>query len=292
MDTRQMRYFIALAETLHFGHAAARMNMTQPPFSRQIANLERDLGVRLVERTSRQVTLTPAGERFLADARAVLARFDDACRDARLVAEGRAGALSLGFMMHAAQTVVPEIVRRYTALQPGVRLSLCETTPMEIEQGLINGTLDAGITFSGRAMPQIEVWPLFTDHLCLVTAPGHPLTELDVISPQDLAGLPVIAVSPQAAPTLRNAIEDFCTPAGVEPQYRFEPLLQHTILRLVAADLGIALVPESICRGVPDIDARPLVSAPELPVVLKTRRSRTNPAVQPLLDLLGSITFF
>lgn len=291
MDTRQMRYFVALAETLHFGHAAARMNMTQPPFSRQIANLERDLGVRLVERSSRQVALTPAGERFLSDARAVLARFEDACRDARLVAEGRTGALRLGFMMHAAQILVPRIVHLYTTLQPDVRLTLCETTPMEIEQALIDGTLDVGITFAGREMPQIDMIPLFTDRLCLAVAPAHPLAARGLIRPQDLEGWPLIAAPALVAPTLRNAIEDFCAPAGVKPQYRFEPQLQHTILRLVAADLGVALVPESICTGIPDVVARPLEAAPELPVVLKARRPRTNPAVQPLLELVEGPLF-
>lgn len=286
MDTRQMRYFVALAETLHFGHAAARMNMTQPPFSRQIANLERDLGVRLVERSSRQVSLTPAGERFLSDARAVLARFEDACRDARLVAEGKAGALHLGFMMHAAQSVVPALVRRYSAARPDVRLSLTEITPMEIENALLTGALDAAITFSGRDLPQIAVEPVFTDRLCLAVAPGHPLSARDLIVPGDLAGQPLIAAPAHIAPALWNAIQDYCVSGGVEPVYRFEPQLQHTILRLVAADLGVALVPESLRPGMTDLVFRPLQAAPGLPVVLKTLRTGQNPAVQPLLDVL------
>lgn len=287
MDTRQMRTFVALAETLHFGQAAARMNMTQPPFSRQIANLERDLGVRLVNRTSRQVTLTAAGARFLADSRAVLARFEAACRDARLVAQGMTGELRLGFMMHAAHRVVPALVARYGAVRPDVRLALVETTPGDIEDRLLAGALDAAITFAGRHSPQLDSHTVLRDRLCLVAAPGHPLAGRETVGPADLAGEELIAAPASVAPALRAAIIGWLAAAGVVPRFRFEPQLQNTILRLVAAGLGVALVPESICDGgAPDLLARRLVDAPALDVVLKVSRAGENPAVAPLVDLV------
>jgi DNA-binding transcriptional LysR family regulator len=292
MDTRQMRYFVALAETLHFGRAAERMNMTQPPFSRQIANLERDLGARLVERTSRQVSLTPAGQRFLKDSRAVLAQFEAACRDARLVAEGQKGELRLGFMMHAAHRIVPRIVSGYTAIRPDVRVSLSETTPAEIETKLLNRELDAGITFSGRALPQLETQRLFTDRLCLVAPPSHPLAALEELGPGDLRDADLIATPAGIAETLRRAVADYFAADGIVARFRFEPQLQNTILRLVAAGLGVALVPESICDGqLSDIVARPLRNAPTLEVVLKVRREADNPAVAPLLELIRTESF-
>lgn len=290
MDTRQMRVFVALAETLHFGQAAARMNMTQPPFSRQIANLERDLGVRLVNRTSRQVTLTAAGARFLADSRAVLAQFEAACRDARLVAEGMTGELRLGFMMHAAHRVVPELVSRYGAVRPDVRLSLVETTPGDIEDRLLAGALDAAITFAGRASPLLDSHTLLTDRLCLVTAPDHPLAARRQVGPQDLRDQDLIAAPAGVAPTLRAAIAGWLAAAGIVPRLRFEPQLQNTILRLVAAGLGVALVPESICEG-SDLPARPLIDAPALDVVLKVPRGADNPAVAPLVELVRGGSF-
>jgi len=292
MDTRQMRYFVALAETLHFGRAAARMNMTQPPFSRQIANLERDLGVRLVERTSRQVSLTPAGQRFLKDSRAVLAQFEAACRDARLVAEGQKGELRLGFMMHAAHRIVPRLVSGYTAIRPDVRVSLSETTPAEIETRLLNRELDAGITFSGRSLPQLDSVTIFTDRLCLVAPLSHPLAGLETVRPGDLRDADLIATPAGISETLRRAIADYFAADGIVPRIRFEPQLQNTILRLVAAGLGVALVPESICDGqMPDIVARPLRNAPELEVVLKVRRQADNPAVAPLLEMIRTQSF-
>lgn len=291
MDTRQMRNFVALAETLHFGHAAARMNMTQPPFSRQIANLERDLGVKLVERNSRHVTLTPAGERFLQDSRNVLASFDNACRDARLVADGQKGQLRLGFMMHAAQSIVPRIVRHYVEIRPDISLSLVETTPSKIEHQLLNGELDAGITFSSREMAQLDETPIYTDRLCAVLSANHPLADRPLIGPEALSEEWLIAAPADILPVLRRSITDYFLDAGYVPRIRFEPQLQNTILRLVAAGLGAALVPESICVGLRDPIARQIVDAPELPVVLKVLGTQTNPAVAPLVEMIRTGAF-
>jgi len=287
MDTRQMRYFVALAETLHFGQAAARMNMTQPPFSRQIANLERELGVRLVERNSRHVALTQAGERFLADSRAVLAQFDNACRDAQLVASGQKGELRLGFMMNAAHRVVPRIVSAYAHLWPDVRIVLVETTPADIERRLLYGELDAAITFAGRNFPQLKRVPIFTDHLCLIVPPSHRLAGRALVGPQELAGESLIAAPAAVAAPLRVAIGDYFEAAGIVPRFRFEPLLQHTIMRLVAADLGVALVPASICDDrMPDLVACLLTDAPTLDVVLLVPRDTINPVVASLVALI------
>lgn len=287
MDTRQMRYFVALAETLRFGQAAARMNMTQPPFSRQIANLERELGVRLVERNSRHVALTQAGERFLADSRAVLAQFDNACRDAQLVASGQKGELRLGFMMNAAHRVVPRIVSAYAHLWPDVRIVLVETTPADIERRLLYGELDAAITFAGRNFPQLKRVPIFTDHLCLIVPPSHRLAGRALVGPQELAGESLIAAPAAVAAPLRVAIGDYFEAAGIVPRFRFEPLLQHTIMRLVAADLGVALVPASICDDrMPDLVACLLTDAPTLDVVLLVPRDTINPVVASLVALI------
>lgn len=287
MDTRQMSYFIALAETLHFGQAAARVNMSQPPFSRQIAALERDLGARLVERNSRNVALTPAGQRFLADARAVLAKFDAACRDARLVAEGKTGELRLGFMMHAAQGVVPKLVRRYVEACPDVRLVLEENTPADIGEMLREGKLDAAITFDGPLAPPLMAMPLLQDRLRLVVPAGHALATRKRAGPKDLAGEDLIVAPASVVPTLRAAITAYCESGGVRPRIVLEPRLQNTIIRLVAEGLGVALVPASLCGELmPGVVSLPLLRAPELSVVLALPEMPTNPAVVPLVGLV------
>src|SRR5262249_2385640 len=129
IDLRQMRYFVALAETLHFGRAAERLHISQPPLTRQIATLERELGVRLLERNSRHAKLTHAGQRFLEDARVTIAAFEQGCRNARLAERGELGTLTIGFMMHAAHTVLPRLTRQFMTDYPQVRVELREMIP-------------------------------------------------------------------------------------------------------------------------------------------------------------------
>jgi DNA-binding transcriptional LysR family regulator len=288
MDTRHMRYFVALAETLHFGHAAARMNMSQPPFSRQIAAIEKTLGVRLVERDSRNVALTPAGQHFLADCRAVLEGFDAACRDVRLVAGGMKGELKLGFMMHAAHSVIPALVRLYSEARPDVRLILEERIPTDIEEMLAEGRLDAAVTFGAGPAPHLRTQLIARDRLCLIVPAGHRLAAGEPAGPQSLAGERLIAAPATVAPTLRTAIATYCASGGVIAHFAFEPRLQHTIIRLVQEGLGVALIPQALCGDLAEgVVARLLVDAPEFDVVLCAPRAGRNPAVPELFAVAG-----
>jgi DNA-binding transcriptional LysR family regulator len=288
MDTRHMRYFVALAETLHFGHAAQRMNMSQPPFSRQISAIEKTLGVQLFERNSRNVALTPAGQHFLADCRAVLEGFDAACRDVQLVASGMKGELKLGFMMHAAHSVIPALVRLYSQARPDVRLILEERIPTDIEEMLAEGTLDAAVTFGSGPAPHLRTLLLARDRLCLIVPKGHRLAGAETIGPQSLAGERLIAAPATVAPTLRTAIGHYCAAGGVVPHFAFEPRLQHTIIRLVQEGLGVALIPQSLCDDLAEgVVSRTLDDAPEFDVVLCAPRAAGNPAVPQLFEVAG-----
>jgi len=285
MDSRHMRHFVALAETLHFGRAAARMNMSQPPFSRQIAGIESELGVKLVERNSRNVSLTPAGKRFLEDSRGVLAQFDAACRDAQLVASGMKGELRLGFTMHAAHGTVPKLVRRYSEARPHVRLILEETIPTAIDEMLVDGKLDAAVTFAPHGV-QLNSVSLARDRLSLIVPAGHPLAARKIVGAADLAGHSLIAAPATVAPTLRNAISDYHLAAGVVPSFIYEPRLQHTIVQLVAEGLGIALVPETVCSTLAEgVVAVSLRDPPAFDIVLVTPAVSSNPAVAPLVEV-------
>ncbi|WP_278006884.1 LysR family transcriptional regulator [Thalassospira aquimaris] len=286
MEIRQMRYFVALAETLHFGKAAARMNMTQPPFSRQIAAIEREMKVELVVRNSRHVALTLAGQRFLDDARRVLALLDAACRDARLVSQGQIGELRLGFMMHAAHRLVPDIIRRYAQIRPNVKIVLAETTPGNIRQQLAQGELDAAITFAEPMAPEFDSISILTDQLCLIAPSGHPLALRDKIRASDLEDVDLIVAPEHIASPLYAAIMQYCQTAGFVPAIKFAPHLQHTIVRLVAAGLGVGLVPASICDDtMSEVVVRPLEFPPSFEVVLTFAQNSINPAVAALVEM-------
>ncbi|MBR7653374.1 LysR family transcriptional regulator [Brucella oryzae] len=285
IDIRQMRYFVVLAETLHFGRAAERLHLTQPPLSRQIAALEQELGVRLFERHSRQVTLTLAGQRFLEDCRAVITAFDQACRNAQLTGRGELGELSIAFMMHAAHTVIPSLVRRVTTSHPHVRVELREVLPSSIADAVLVGRYDAGIGFTpGPSARGVEVRPVHRERLCLVVPKDHALAGRPSIGPRDLDGQPLIAAPVDVAPTLRDAIVSFCHAGGFEPDIRMEAQLQQTIVSLVGESIGIALVPESMRKiGIPGVTFCDLQAAPAVEHVLIWRKENLNPALRLLL---------
>ena len=284
IDIRQMRYFVALAETLHFGRAAERLHISQPPLSRQMAALEKELGVRLFERQSRRPTLTHAGRRFLEDSRAVLMSFDQACRNARLAEGGELGELAVGFMMHAAYTSLPNLARRYMAGHPEVHVELREVVPGALADAVLTGRFDAAIMFNPGPIRGLETEIIHRERMCLALHPDHPLAAHEVVRAQQLKGEPLIATPTEAAPMLREAIVRYCRSGGFEPTIRLEVELQQTIVSLVAENLGVALVPESMGKlGIANLVQRDLEDAPAIEHVIAWRPGNLNPALRPFL---------
>ncbi|WP_088562706.1 LysR substrate-binding domain-containing protein [Arboricoccus pini] len=288
LDIRQMRYFVALAETLHFGRAAQRLHISQPPLSRQISALEKELGVSLLERHSRHATLTHAGRRFLDDARIVLASFDQACKNARLAQRGELGELSIGFMMHAAHTVLPSLARRYMARHPQVHLQLREVIPGTLADATLTGRFDAAIMFDPGPMRGLEAHTIHREHLCLALHADHPLASHALIRAADLKGEDLIATPAEVAPKLWEAISGYCRSGGFEPSVKLEVQLQQTIVSLVAEDLGVALVPQSMHKlGIANVLFRELDDAPMIEHVLVWQPGNLNPALRPFLAAAG-----
>lgn len=289
IDVRQMRCFVTLAETLHFGRAAERLHLTQPPLSRQIAALEKALGVRLLDRSSRRVALTHAGRQFLADSRAVLASFDQACRNATLAERGDLGELSLGFMMHAAYTVLPKLTRRYMAAHPQVHVILREVVPSALADAVLTARFDAALMFNPGPLPGLAAHPVHREPLCLAAPADHPLAAgRGAVAARDLAGCPLIAAPAEVAPMLRAAIVGYCRAQGVEPTVRLETQLQQTIVSLVAEGIGIALVPRSLRKlGIAGVVFRDLEDAPDVEHAVVWRPGNLNPALRPFLAEAG-----
>jgi DNA-binding transcriptional LysR family regulator len=265
MDIRQLRYFIALAETLHFGRAAQRLHITQPPLSRQIASLESSLGTPLFLRNSRSVALTPAGEDFLCHAKRLLSDLDLAVRSAQATARGEQGELRIGFTMYAAWNVLPGLLKRYAERQPEVRLTLRETLPRDLLQALNAGEIDLGIAFPTPVAAPLNYQPLFREPLCAVLPATHPLAEEAIIDAGALAGERFVTFPRSTSPALHAAVMACCEQAGFEPNIHLETHLQQTIVNLVAAGIGVALVPDSMRRmQLPDAVFRPLMQSPKI----------------------------
>jgi DNA-binding transcriptional LysR family regulator len=196
------------------------------------------------------------------------------------------GELRLGFMMHAAQSIIPALARRYSEARPDVRLILDERIPTDIDEMLMEGGLDAAVTFGSDYAPHLQTVNLARERLRLIVPTGHPLAGAGTIGPKQLRNERLIAAPATVVPALRSAITVYFAASGIVPHFAFEPRLQHTIIRLVAEGLGVALIPESLCGELgTGLSSRPLVKSPELNVVLCAPVASKNPAVSQLMEL-------
>jgi len=286
IDIKHLRYFVVLAETLHFGRAAMRLNLSQPPLSRQIAALESELGVALFERGTRAVTLTAAGVRFRIDACAILAALDQATRNALAASRGEQGALAVGFTMCAAYSVVPGLAQAYSASFPGVSLKIRELFADDMLSQLLDGKIDAAILFPIEPQAGLHLQELHREPLCAVLACDHRLAAATEIGIGELAGEAFVQAPREVSPTLHDAILGFCRAAGFEPQVRLEARLQQTILTLVAEGVGVALVPQSMRRTQLDgIVFKPLTDAPSIQLMMAWTEHNRNPCLPGFLSV-------
>ncbi|WP_107771235.1 LysR substrate-binding domain-containing protein [Nocardioides sediminis] len=250
MELRHLRYFAAVAETRHFGRAAERLHLAQPALSQAIRQLEKELGTALFTRTTRHVALTPAGEFLLGEATRVLDAVEDSVRGVRRIADGRLGLVRIAFTGSAAFTELPRIARAVKSDLPGVALEIHADllTPAQTA-GLLDGSLDIGIlrppvSGEGLALRTIEIEPL------VLAAPAdHRLATEPVVAMADLRTEELILFADSHS-AVNDAVLRSCTEAGFAPRKEHEAPGTAALLALVAAGLGIALVPAS-ARALP-----------------------------------------
>ncbi|HJW02300.1 MAG TPA: LysR substrate-binding domain-containing protein [Azospira sp.] len=264
INFRQLRYFVALADTLHFGQAAARLHISQPPLSRQIAALEEELGVALFKRSTRQVELTAAGRHFHEQALRIVDSLNTAVRSTQATARGELGVLRVSFTSFAAWSLLPPLIRAYSDAYPQADIQLNEVLPRELNDTLISGNADIGIAFPWQRPPGLEYLPVYAEPLCAVLPQGHRLARKPEIAVGELAAEPFITLPAATAPALHELVIGCCRDHGFEPHIRLETHLQQTIVNLVAEGLGVSLVPQSMSKmQLPGAVFRP-VSAPRL----------------------------
>lgn len=265
MEFRQMRLFVAVAEELHFGRAAARVRMAQPPFSQQIRKLEAELGVTLLARSSRRVALTPAGTQLLEQARTLLAKRAEAVASVRRVAEGEAGPLRIGFGASSAFGVLPQIIQRFRARHPQVALRLDDSEALDIRAALLNGNLDIAIIRAPFKHEGIATEPLLRERFMLALPDGHPLARKKRIAVAALANEPFLLFPRHVAPSFHDTITSICIEAGFSPQVVHEASSWPSVISLVKAGLGITIAPESarevlsggvVFKALPDVAQR------------------------------------
>lgn len=246
MELRHLHYFIAVAEELHFSRAAERLHISQPPLSQQIQSLEAELGVKLFERTKRQVHLTEAGKVFLERACLVLAHLEQAIAVTQRIGRGEIGQLAIGFVDSAMYTVLPEILRIFREQFPAVELRLHELTTTQQIQALYDKQIDVGIVRSAISEPGLSVEYLLDESLVLALPENHPFSAQTQVSLSSLADEFFILFPAKLGPLFYEQIVQSCQHAGFHPKVAQEAVQMQTIVGLVAAGLGIAIVPASM----------------------------------------------
>lgn len=248
MDLRRLRYFVAVAEELHFGRAARRLNVSQPPLSVQIRTLEREIGAPLFVRTQRRVELTEAGRVLLDEARRLLGQAEAAVVHARRAAEGTVGRLAIGFVSTVDYSILPPLVRRFQQKHPGIALKLLELTGDRQQALLQSGELDLGLSILPPPAPRLTMRPVFREPLIAAVPANHPLAARQRITLRSLAAEPFIQFPRELAPGLYDLAIAACQKAGFTPHLAQEAIQMQTILGLVAAGLGVAVVPQCMSK--------------------------------------------
>lgn len=269
MELMHLRYFTAVAEELHFGRAAQRLNMAQPPLSQQIMKLEDELEVKLFTRNSRKVELTSAGKIFLEDARDILKRAEASRRSMRELATGAKGLLSLGFNEQAINTFLSVTVREFSGRYPDVKLSLIELETAEQIEALSMRRIHLGIMRPfGYDLGTFQRRLLFTEKYILALPEQHHLHNNETISLRQLKNERFILFPRTVNPSLHNRIHEAFESFGFKPKVVQEAVSKQTTLTLVEAGLGVAIVPKSNCHLAPrGVTFRPLAEDSTLPDV-------------------------
>ena len=248
MKLQQLRHFVAVAERLHFGRAAAALHMSQPPLSRSIRDLEAQVGATLLARTRRRVELTPEGARFLEEAKRVLQSLDQAVLEVGRMAAGDSGRLRLGFVSLADYGVLPGLLKAYKAARPGVGLALREMLSPEQATALASGELDFGLLLPPVAGELEHV--VVQRERFLAALPGrHRLARTrGRMAVRELADESFVMAPRDIAPGLHDIVIGLAARAGFAPRIAQEAIQMQTVVSLVSSGLGVAIVPASLAN--------------------------------------------
>ena len=246
VELRHLRAFVAVADELHFGRAAARLPISQSPLSQTIRTLEAELGVRLLERTTRRVSLLPAGEAFLPRAREALTAATAAIEDARAAAAGELGRLAIGFTGSMTYALLPVLAKALRAELPRLQLELHGEmlTPNQVD-GLVAGRLDIGLLRPPLEHTGLELEPIGAEPLVVALPEHHPLARLTRVPVARLENEPFITYPSHFRSVVHDAVAATCAENGFTPIVAMEVGETSTLVSFVAADAGVALVPAS-----------------------------------------------
>jgi DNA-binding transcriptional LysR family regulator len=291
IELRPLRQFVAVAEELHFGRAARRLAMTQPPLTLVVQALERALGVALFERTKRSVSLTAAGHALLEQARRLLVAAEALPAAVRAAALGRSGQLRLAFVSSIAYGALPLWVRGFREAHPDVQLQLREATLDVQLAAFAADEIDAGFVLHapGAAPPGLAALPVLREAMWLALPDGHPAAVRKMLRDRDIADAPLLIFPRAVTPSLYDAILAGHRARGLTPQVAQEAIQMQTLVSLVSAGLGVAWVPETVTRlQRPGVVYRRVAGQPVMAETSLVWREPAVPVVQRFIEQVQS----
>lgn len=289
IELRHFRYFIAVAEELHFGRAAERLFMTQPPLSMQIKQLEETVGAALFVRGSRPIELTAAGEMFLIHARSTIKQADMAIQKARLTSRGEAGNLTIAVTSASVLSLLPRLIASFRQRYPEVLIHIKEMVSRNQLDALKQSDINFGLIRLPTEHPSIESILIQLEPIVVAIPRKHKYADLDKISVNALHQTPFISFDPENAAYFHKLASDLFSTHGVTPFIVQSATQLHTVLALVAAGFGLALVPKAASRiQLEDVVLRPLDVTPTLfaELHLAWNSNDTNPAISSFIELV------
>lgn len=289
METRQLKYFMAVAEELHFGNAAKRLHMSQPPLSQQIMKFEEELGVCLFQRNRRSVKLTAAGKSLLKDASAILTAIEQARTNLTEIASGDRGQITLGYIGPSLNTALPNVISQFKTMYPNVWFDLRQMSTNSQLDAIRLGVIDAGVVRLFRHNTDDLELTLFHQEAYAVVVPeGHRLCSHHSIDMSELAGEPLIFFPRKAQPSLYDEWMRLFAECGFVPKIVQEVETKSAALALTAAKMGISIVPESLStESRNEVHFLTLTGQyPPLEIHFVTRKGENSPTTSNLFTIL------
>jgi DNA-binding transcriptional LysR family regulator len=280
MELRHLRYFVAVAEEQNVTRAAARLHVSQPPLSRQIRDLEDELGVALFDHGAKAVRLTEAGRVFLTEARAVVQRADEAVQTVKAAASGQRGEIHVGYAPSLTVEVLPRALRLFQEANPGVRVQLHDLSTQEMLRGLHDHKLHVALTIqlSAKVMNGLVFEELRRYAVCVAVHPAHPLARARKVGREQVAAERLITYTLADYPEYHAWLSDFFAPLKRSPLIAEEHDSSTSLIASVEAGRGVALVQQGFeCLAGPRLKIRPLAPAPPPFVVGVAHRKEASP---------------
>jgi DNA-binding transcriptional LysR family regulator len=293
MELRHLRYFVAVAEDLSFTKAAGRLHLAQPSLTRQIHNLEEELGVRLLNRSKSKVTLTEEGRSFLTDARRILALATESIVAVQRLSRGEAGQLNISYLSNFDFELLPETLKDFRLSFPHIALNLFDMNPAEQLRALEARRIDLGFVGLPPSSSSAAIqWESIAQHRTVVVLPArHPLAHKRQLKLRELESLFFVGMSEKTHPGFREWLNRTCQMAGFTPRVLQDAELETALMTFVAEGLGVSLAREHIKKlPHPGVTFRPLAPALKSDYCIAWNRGNDSRALQQYIEIIKNLT--